>query len=88
MADAVIAGWRGYEASMTSRQRALCEFAEKLTKTPSAMTAADLDGLRAEGLDDGEILEVVHVIGYFNHINRVADALSVDLEAFMPTPGE
>ncbi len=52
------------------------------------MTPADLDGLRAEGLDDGEILEVVHVIGYFNHINRVADALSVDPEPFMPTTSD
>lgn len=48
------------------------------------MNPADLDRLRAVGLDDGEILEVVHVVGYFNHINRVADALGVDLESWMP----
>lgn len=47
------------------------------------MTPEDLDGLRAVGFDDGQILEVVHVIGYFNHINRVADALGVDPEEFM-----
>ncbi|MCA8959436.1 MAG: hypothetical protein KDC38_02935 [Planctomycetes bacterium] len=34
--------------------------------------------------DDGEILEIVHIVGYFNHINRVADALNVDLERWMP----
>lgn len=68
---------------MTEPQRALCEFAEKLTRTPSAMTPADLDALRSHGLDDGVILEAVHVIGYFNYINRVADALGVDLESWM-----
>lgn len=71
---------------MTDAQRALCEFAEKLTRTPSAMTPADLDRLRSCGLDDGAILEAVHVIGYFNYINRVADALGVDLESWMPPP--
>ncbi len=47
------------------------------------MTPEDLDILRRVGLDDGQILEVVHVVGYFNHINRVADALGVDPEDFM-----
>lgn len=84
MADGVISGWREYESSMTSRQRVLCEFTEKLTVTPSKMAASDLEALRGEGLDDGEIVEVVHIIGYFNHINRVADALHVDRESFMP----
>jgi uncharacterized peroxidase-related enzyme len=67
-------------AALTARQRALCEYAEKLTRTPAAMTAADLDGLRAAGLSDRAILDAVQVIAYFNYINRVADALGVDPE--------
>ncbi|MFN0057744.1 MAG: carboxymuconolactone decarboxylase family protein [Planctomycetota bacterium] len=63
--------------------RALCAFAEELTRTPARITPASLDALRAQGLDDGAILEAVHVIGYFNHINRIADALGVDLEKSM-----
>lgn len=47
------------------------------------MEPGDLDQLRAVGFDDGAIMEAVHVIGYFNHINRVADALGVDLEDWM-----
>ena len=74
--------WR--EAELDDRQRALCEFADKLTRTPAAMRPADLDTLRAVGLDEGTIVDAVHVIGWFNHINRVADALGVDLEAWMP----
>ncbi|MCI0652512.1 MAG: hypothetical protein L0Z55_11595 [Planctomycetes bacterium] len=83
MADAVKEGWRRHQDRMTPRQHALCEFAEKLTRTPSAMTRADVDALRAGGLADEEIVDAVHVVGYFNHINRVADALGVDLETWM-----
>ncbi len=71
---------------MGTRMRALCEFAEKLTLQPDFMTESDLESLRSEGLNDGDLLEVVHVIGFFNHINRVADALDVDLEDFMEAP--
>ncbi|MBK7645196.1 MAG: hypothetical protein IPJ19_19485 [Planctomycetes bacterium] len=48
------------------------------------MCREDLDALRAEGLDDTAIHEAVQVIAYFNYINRVADALHVDLEPGMP----
>ncbi len=47
------------------------------------MKPDDLEPLRSAGLSEGAILEAVHVIGYFNHINRVADALGVDPEGFM-----
>lgn len=48
------------------------------------MQRADLDALRAHGLDDAGVHEAVQVIAYFNYINRVADALHVDLEPEMP----
>ena len=84
MVDAARAGWRARADDLTDRQRAICEFTEKLTRTPGAMTPLDLDTLRTVGLDDEQIVDVVHIIGYFNHINRVADALGVDAEDFMP----
>lgn len=62
---------------------ALCEFAERLTRTPSLMRADDLEGLRKHGLTDRDILDAVQVIAYFNYINRVADALGVDPEPEM-----
>jgi uncharacterized peroxidase-related enzyme len=68
------------EAPLSARDRALCEFAEKLTRHPSRMTAEDCQRLRREGLDDRDILDAVEVIAYFNYINRVADGLGVDPE--------
>jgi uncharacterized peroxidase-related enzyme len=77
---AVAHDWKS--AELAPADRALCVFAEKLTKDPGAMTPADLDALRAEGLGDVAIHDATQVIAYFNYINRVADALGVEPEDF------
>jgi len=84
---AVKTDWKAQRKLFSEREQVLCAFAEKLTLHPSATTPADLDLLREQGLSDGAITEVVHVVGYFNHINRVADALGVDREGFMHDGG-
>ena len=71
------------KAALTPAQRALCEFAEKLTLRPGEMNGADLAALRSSGLSDRVILDAVQVIAYFNYVNRVADALGVDPEPEM-----
>ena len=71
-------------AALPSRERALMDYAVKLTRSPEHMTRADLEPLRRAGYSDRAILDASHVIGYFNHINRLADALGVDLEPEMP----
>ncbi len=73
--------WR--QAPLTPADRALCEFAAKLTHTPHAMTPADLDALRAHGFDERALHDATQVIAYFNYINRVADALGVEPESFV-----
>jgi alkylhydroperoxidase family enzyme len=47
------------------------------------MSPADLEGLRARGLDDPAIHDAVQVIAYFNYITRIADALGVEPEDFI-----
>lgn len=68
----------------------MCAFAERLTRDPARMREADVAELRAHGLGDIEIHDAVQVVSYFNYINRVADALHVDLEPEMEPypPGE
>ena len=59
-------------------------FAVKLTKTPGAMTDADVDTLRAAGFSDRDILDIVEVVGYYNYVNRIADGLGIELETWIP----
>ena len=70
-------------AKLTPRQKALCKFAEMVTRAPSALSARHLEALRLHGLSDPDILDAVEVIAYFNYINRVADALGIDPEPEM-----
>ena len=76
------ADWR--TAELGAADRALCEYAVKLTRAPASMSADDVDALRAVGFDDPAIHDAIQVISYFNYINRVADAIHVDLEDEMP----
>lgn len=74
--------WR--EADLDPAEVALCEFAEKLTRAPASMREEDVARLRAAGFDDLQIHDAVQVVSYFNYINRVADAVHVELEPEMP----
>ncbi len=82
LVDAIKTDWT--QAPLSDADRALCHFAVRLTRTPGAMTRDDVASLRAAGFDDRAISDAVQVVSYFNYINRVADALGVDLEEWMP----
>lgn len=49
----------------------------KLTREPWTCAEADVQRLRGFGLKDEDILDAVSVIGLFNHVDRVADALGI-----------
>ena len=71
-------------AAVDAATRALLDYAVKLTRTPGAMTKADVEALRAAGWSDAAIHDAAQVTAWFNYINRVADGLGVDLEPGMP----
>jgi len=81
LADQLEADWR--TADLPSSTRAALEFADKLTRTPSRMTRADVERLRAAGFTDEDIHDVTQIAAYFNYINRIADALGVPPEPEM-----
>ena len=70
-------------ADLCETDRALCDYALKLTKTPGEMTEGDIEKLRNTGLSDRAINDATQVISFFNYINRIADGLGVDLEPGM-----
>ncbi|MDH3216773.1 MAG: hypothetical protein OEN01_10835 [Candidatus Krumholzibacteria bacterium] len=52
------------------------------------MSHSDLEVLRGHGVDDRAIHDAVQVVGMFNHLTRVADALGVEPEDFVRPWGE
>ena len=83
---AVARDWR--TAPLTRLDKSLCEYAAKLTHTPSDMTHDDLENIRKQGLDDLAIHDATQVISYFNYINRIADALGIEQEDFIQPWGK
>jgi uncharacterized peroxidase-related enzyme len=68
---------RSLNGAFDEPQLALLRYAEKLTLKPGEMQKADVDALKAAGLNDGEILEANQIIGYFNYVNRLLNGLGV-----------
>lgn len=66
-----------HTAEITERQRAILDYAVKLTVTPGDMRETDLADMRRHGLTDRDILDVNQVTAYFAYVNRVADGLGV-----------
>src|SRR5262245_60468507 len=81
-AEALLHDWR--RAPLYAADRALCEFAEKLAGLPAGMAQEDVAALWAAGFDDRAVHDATQAVAYFSYINRVADALGVDLEPGMP----
>ncbi len=68
-------------AGLPARQRAMLDFAVKLTETPHLVTHADRQGLRDHGFKDADIFDICEVAGFFNMTNRVAHGVDM-----MPNP--
>ena len=69
--------WR--KADLTKAERAMLEWAEKLTLTRLAMTQDDIQTLRDVGWTDRDILDIAHVSAYFNYRVRMVDGLGLEL---------
>ncbi len=69
-------------AELTEADRAMLDYAAKLTRSPWAMTEADVGQLRACGFSDRAILDIAMVIAYYAYVNRIADGLGLTLEGY------
>lgn len=70
IADQVAVDWR--KADLTSRQRAMLGFAEKLAMRPADVTEKDLDDLRQHGFDDEDIWDIGAITAFYALSNRMA----------------
>ena len=71
---------RSPETAFEGAQLAALHYAEKLTLAPGRMEQSDVQVLKEAGWDDGEILEINQIVGYFNYVNRLLNGLGVTTE--------
>ncbi len=67
-------------ADLTPPDRSLATLASQLTTGPHEMSEDHVVNLNRNGFSDAAIHDAVQIVGYFNYINRLANALDVDLE--------
>ncbi len=70
------------DANLSNTDRALLDYAVKLTENPAAVTVTDVEALRQAGFTDQAILSIAEVTAYYAFANRIADGLGIELEGF------
>lgn len=64
-------------AKIPRRQRAMLDFAHKMTVSPDAIEEADRQVLRKAGFSDRDIWDIAAVASFFNMTNRMATAIDM-----------
>ncbi|KPL88406.1 hypothetical protein SE16_06230 [Ardenticatena maritima] len=70
------------QAPLSPAERAMLDYAVKLTRTPWAVDETDIAALRNVGWDDRAILDIAQITAYFNYVNRLAEGLGIVLEDY------
>ncbi|HEX6174746.1 MAG TPA: peroxidase-related enzyme [Candidatus Binatia bacterium] len=69
--------------NLSPGERAMLDYAVKLTVAPSSVGEEDIQTLRAQGFDDRDILDIVYVICLYNFNDRMADAMGIKGHDFL-----
>jgi uncharacterized peroxidase-related enzyme len=64
-------------AELPTRQRAMLDFAVKLTAAPHEVSEADRSELSQHGFSDEDVFDITEVTGFFNYTNRVAHGVDM-----------
>jgi len=64
-------------ASISPKQKAMLDFAVKLTEAPDKIEEPDRDLLRQAGFSDRDIWDIAAVAAFFNMSNRLASAVEM-----------
>jgi len=75
LGEAMVMNYRA--ADLNARQRAMLDFAAKLTVSSHEVEEDDRAALRHAGFDDRDIFDIASVTGFFNMTNRVASAIDM-----------
>jgi uncharacterized peroxidase-related enzyme len=64
-------------AELSSKQRAMLDFAVKITEAPDKIVEADRAALRSDGWTDADIWDIAATAAFFNMSNRMASAIDM-----------
>ncbi|MEO6165496.1 MAG: peroxidase [Candidatus Binatia bacterium] len=67
------------QSKLDAKDKAMLEYAEKITVSPSEVGESDVQGLKQAGWSEAEILDIAALTSYRNFITRMADSLGVQL---------
>ena len=75
LGEAMVMNYR--VANLTPRQRAMLDFAAKVTTASATVEEPDRQSLRDVGFSDRDIFDIASVTGFYNMSNRVASAIDM-----------
>jgi len=70
-------------APLEAQDRAMIDFALKLTKQPSGVKREDTEFLQQYGFSEENVVDIVLITCTFNFMDRLADGLGVELDPQM-----
>jgi uncharacterized peroxidase-related enzyme len=76
LGEAMVMNYR--VADLDPRQRAMLDFAVKLTRASAETSEDDRQALRDAGFSDRDIFDIASVAGFYNMSNRVASATGME----------
>ncbi|MDK1103833.1 MAG: peroxidase-related enzyme [Actinomycetota bacterium] len=66
-----------HKADITDRQRAMLDFALKVSNNSAEISEADFDALHGQGFSDDDIWDIAAITGLFGFSNRLANFASI-----------
>lgn len=78
--DTLVALERDLDELSPVRVQAIVKFAQKCARDRQHLEDADFDSVRAQGVTEQEILEIIALAALGNFLNTIADSLKVELD--------
>ena len=80
-----VPGLRG--TGLSRRERLILEFCRQTALDANAITDAQVAELRAEGLGDAEIVEMIETMSFTTAHTKLVDALAIEPDPWLGEPG-
>lgn len=68
---------------LSKAERAMLDYAVKVTVAPATASEEDIVDLRTHGFDDRDILDIIYVVCLYNFNDRMADATGIKGHDFL-----